>query len=83
MFKKIMKGLITMMFVLPLSTGISADTKYELATFAGGCFWCMVHPFDKLPGVKEVISGYTGGHTINPPMKRTHPGQQAMPSPSR
>jgi|GEM_PF-6283638 len=35
MFKKIMKGLITMMFVLPLSTGISADTKYELATFAG------------------------------------------------
>ncbi|MFJ8247454.1 peptide-methionine (S)-S-oxide reductase MsrA [Peribacillus asahii] len=38
----------------------------ELATFAGGCFWCMVSPFDELPGVKEVISGYTGGHKVNP-----------------
>lgn len=38
----------------------------EMATFAGGCFWCMVHPFDSLPGVYEVISGYTGGHTVNP-----------------
>jgi len=38
----------------------------ELATFAGGCFWCMVSPFDELPGVKGVISGYTGGHKTNP-----------------
>ncbi|MCY0880024.1 MAG: peptide-methionine (S)-S-oxide reductase MsrA [Firmicutes bacterium] len=38
----------------------------EKATFAGGCFWCMVHPFDQLPGVKRVVSGYTGGHTVNP-----------------
>ena len=38
----------------------------ELATFVGGCFWCMVSPFDELPGVKEVISGYTGGHKANP-----------------
>lgn len=38
----------------------------EEATFAGGCFWCMVHPFDELPGVKQVISGYTGGHVENP-----------------
>lgn len=40
--------------------------QYELATFAGGCFWCMVSPFDEQPGIKEVISGYTGGHTDNP-----------------
>ncbi|MBS4189973.1 peptide-methionine (S)-S-oxide reductase MsrA [Bacillus sp. FJAT-49705] len=40
--------------------------QYELATFAGGCFWCMVAPFDEQPGIKEVISGYTGGHTENP-----------------
>ncbi|WP_316569580.1 peptide-methionine (R)-S-oxide reductase MsrB [Neobacillus sp. YIM B06451] len=40
--------------------------KFELATFAGGCFWCMVQPFDEQPGIKEVISGYTGGHTENP-----------------
>ncbi|MFJ8265655.1 peptide-methionine (S)-S-oxide reductase MsrA [Peribacillus asahii] len=38
----------------------------ELATFAGGCFWCMVSPFDELPGIKGVISGYTGGHKANP-----------------
>lgn len=36
-------------------------TKYQKATFAGGCFWCMEPPFEKLAGVKEVISGYTGG----------------------
>ncbi|MDD2431712.1 MAG: peptide-methionine (S)-S-oxide reductase MsrA [Firmicutes bacterium] len=39
---------------------------FELATFAGGCFWCMVAPFDTQPGIKEVVSGYTGGHTKNP-----------------
>ena len=38
----------------------------KLATFAGGCFWCMVKPFDKYEGVESVISGYTGGHTENP-----------------
>ncbi len=38
----------------------------EKATFAGGCFWCMVKPFDKYDGVVEVISGYTGGKTKNP-----------------
>ncbi|MGD6834902.1 peptide-methionine (S)-S-oxide reductase MsrA [Sutcliffiella halmapala] len=36
------------------------------ATFAGGCFWCMEPPFEKLPGVYEVVSGYTGGEVENP-----------------
>jgi peptide-methionine (S)-S-oxide reductase len=36
------------------------------ATFAGGCFWCMEHPFDHLPAVTSVTSGYTGGHTEHP-----------------
>jgi len=40
--------------------------KRELATFAGGCFWCMVKPFDEQPGIIKVESGYTGGHTENP-----------------
>jgi peptide methionine sulfoxide reductase msrA/msrB len=40
--------------------------RMELATFAGGCFWCMVAPFDEQPGIIEVVSGYTGGHTKNP-----------------
>ncbi|MCM3584363.1 peptide-methionine (S)-S-oxide reductase MsrA [Mesobacillus maritimus] len=40
--------------------------KLEKATFAGGCFWCMVQPFDEQPGIKEIVSGYTGGHKENP-----------------
>ncbi|UII54499.1 peptide-methionine (S)-S-oxide reductase MsrA [Cytobacillus spongiae] len=40
--------------------------KHELATFAGGCFWCMVKPFDQQPGIIEVVSGYTGGHKDKP-----------------
>ncbi|WP_270789638.1 peptide-methionine (S)-S-oxide reductase MsrA [Enterococcus diestrammenae] len=38
----------------------------ERMIFAGGCFWCMVQPFDLQPGVYSVLSGYTGGHTENP-----------------
>ena len=37
-----------------------------VATFAGGCFWCMEPPYDKLPGVTATISGYMGGRTLNP-----------------
>lgn len=37
-----------------------------LATFAGGCFWCMVPPFQKIEGVMDVKAGYTGGHVKNP-----------------
>lgn len=40
--------------------------EYELATFAGGCFWCMVSPFEEQPGIMKVVSGYTGGHKENP-----------------
>lgn len=39
------------------------------ATFAGGCFWCMVKPFDTMPGVLDVVVGYTGGHTAHPTYK--------------
>ncbi|MTI82918.1 MAG: peptide-methionine (S)-S-oxide reductase MsrA [Firmicutes bacterium] len=38
----------------------------DLATFAGGCFWCMIAPFANMPGVDKVISGYTGGYKENP-----------------
>jgi peptide methionine sulfoxide reductase msrA/msrB len=46
----------------------------EKATFAGGCFWCMESPFEKLHGVKEVISGYTGGHKKTPTYKEVSSG---------
>jgi len=44
------------------------------ATFAGGCFWCMEHPFDQLPGVISVTSGYTGGHTERPSYEEVSAG---------
>ena len=44
------------------------------ATFAGGCFWCMEHPFDELEGVKSTTSGYTGGHLENPTYREVSSG---------
>jgi peptide methionine sulfoxide reductase msrA/msrB len=41
-------------------------SEYEVATFAGGCFWCMEAAFEATNGVVEAVSGYTGGHTMNP-----------------
>jgi len=46
----------------------------EIATFAGGCFWCMQHPFDKLDGVISTTVGYTGGHTEHPTYKEVSAG---------
>jgi methionine-S-sulfoxide reductase len=44
----------------------TAPAKTEIATFAAGCFWCVESDFDKVEGVLETISGYTGGTTENP-----------------
>ncbi|MGH7814300.1 MAG: peptide-methionine (S)-S-oxide reductase MsrA [Candidatus Binataceae bacterium] len=47
-------------------TTAPAAGKYEIATFAGGCFWCMQPAFDDIPGVVSTRAGYTGGHTVDP-----------------
>jgi peptide methionine sulfoxide reductase msrA/msrB len=47
---------------------------HQLATFAGGCFWCMVEPFEKKPGIISVISGYSGGWKENPTYKEVCSG---------
>ncbi len=52
----------------------SAAVPLEKATFAGGCFWCMEPPFEKLPGVESVVSGYTGGFKVNPSYKEVSAG---------
>lgn len=57
MQSKLLRGVIIMN---------SNAKEYKFATFAGGCFWCMVPPFKELTGVIEVIAGYTGGNIENP-----------------
>ena len=52
----------------------TATGKFEEATFAGGCFWCMEAPFDKLPGVVSVTSGYTGGNMKHPTYEQVSAG---------
>lgn len=58
------------------SPSISETAKgdYAVATFAGGCFWCMEGPFDKLDGVISTTSGYTGGHTADPTYEEVSAG---------
>jgi len=50
------------------------DISLQKATFAGGCFWCMEPPFEKLVGVVDVTSGYTGGHKVNPTYEEVSSG---------
>jgi peptide-methionine (S)-S-oxide reductase len=44
----------------------NATAKLETATFGGGCFWCAEAVFQRIPGVKSVVSGFAGGATVNP-----------------
>ena len=50
------------------------SNQLELATFAGGCFWCMVKPFDQFDGIEEVVSGYMGGHIEHPTYEQVKAG---------
>jgi peptide-methionine (S)-S-oxide reductase len=52
----------------------TGDKNLETATFAGGCFWCMEPPFDKLDGVISTTSGYTGGQMKNPTYEEVSSG---------
>lgn len=65
MLKQFLLLLIISLLIHPaVANAESAGTKK--AIFAGGCFWCMEPPFDKLDGVISTTSGYTGGHQENP-----------------
>ncbi|MEH6651613.1 MAG: peptide-methionine (R)-S-oxide reductase MsrB [Motiliproteus sp.] len=59
------------------ATSMEADAPSGLsvATFAGGCFWCVESGFEKVPGVHEVISGYTGGDEVDPTYKQVSAGR--------
>jgi peptide-methionine (S)-S-oxide reductase len=55
-------------------TGVAPQPQLATATFAGGCFWCMESPFDKLDGVASVTAGYTGGSKPNPTYQQVSAG---------
>jgi methionine-S-sulfoxide reductase len=63
------------MLLCPLSWGKEWPMNYEKATFAGGCFWCTESLFEKMKGVKEVVSGYTDGKTPNPTYQQVSSGR--------
>lgn len=65
LFKMILSGIILIL----MTGGSMAESKYENATFAGGCFWCMEKPYESYKGIIDVTSGYTGGHKPNPTYK--------------
>ncbi|MEM9215554.1 MAG: peptide-methionine (S)-S-oxide reductase MsrA [Cyanobacteria bacterium P01_F01_bin.150] len=59
----------------PAYAGVnSTNGETAQATFAGGCFWCMEHPFDELLGVIETTSGYTGGSVEDPTYEQVSSG---------
>ena len=63
-----MKYFFIILFFLT-NISLSHSTQKDKAYFAGGCFWCVEESFEKLQGVEEVISGYSGGTTQNPTYK--------------
>ncbi|MDQ7076081.1 MAG: peptide-methionine (R)-S-oxide reductase MsrB [Gammaproteobacteria bacterium] len=79
------KKIIPALFIAALSIAFFANAEkadktariadgLSVATFAGGCFWCTESDFEKVPGVKEVLSGYTDGHVKNPTYKQVSSG---------
>ncbi|VAW51888.1 Peptide-methionine (S)-S-oxide reductase MsrA [hydrothermal vent metagenome] len=63
------------LFAGTTQTNEATSDQQETAIFAGGCFWCMEPPFDKLDGVISTISGYTSGHKKNPTYREVSAGR--------
>ncbi len=68
-----MKGKLNGLLSVALLCGISV-VRADTAVLAGGCFWCMEADFEKLPGVTDVVSGFTGGTVENPTYNGDHTG---------
>ena len=69
-----MRAIIATLLCLA-AVGSGDAQELARATFAGGCFWCMEPPFDKLDGVVSTTSGYTGGRTLNPTYEQVSTGK--------
>ena len=66
---------IMLIFIFLMCPNIGSTKDIKTAYFAGGCFWCMEEAFEKIDGVIEVISGYSGGTTENPTYKEVVHGK--------
>src|SRR6185295_2415284 len=66
------------LLLMSTTSSTAADAKSsgktENLVVGGGCFWCIEAVFEKLPGVKSVVSGYAGGHVLNPTYKQVCEG---------
>lgn len=73
----IVRLVLSGILALGMATTAEAESKIGVhkANFAGGCFWCMASAFDNLPGVVEVIAGYTGGHSKDPTYNEVSTGE--------
>ncbi|MBD3243019.1 MAG: peptide-methionine (S)-S-oxide reductase MsrA [Chitinivibrionales bacterium] len=75
MARHIQRGVVIMLSILLAAMTVPAKESQQVATFAGGCFWCMEAPFEKVEGVIEVVSGYTGGEIRNPTYEQVSSGR--------
>lgn len=73
-FKMVLAGLMLGMALVTTAAEPAAKANTATAVFAGGCFWCMEPPYDKLPGVVATISGYSGGQKANPTYEQVSAG---------
>lgn len=73
-FAAALAGMLLGVALAAAAVPAAAEKTTATATFAGGCFWCMVPPFEKLAGVISVTSGYTGGHKVNPTYEEVSAG---------
>lgn len=77
-----MRGILThlrpslagLVLAAALAQASAAQAAQAAAVFAGGCFWCMEEPFDRIPGVVSTTSGYIGGRVANPTYRQVTTG---------
>ena len=72
-FASLVAGSLLAVFA-PNGALAAAGDQLAVATFAGGCFWCVESDFDAVPGVVETVSGYTGGTLADPTYKQVSEG---------
>lgn len=73
-FMAVLAGLMLGTALVATAAEPAMKTKTATAVFAGGCFWCMEPPYDKLPGVVATTSGYSGGQKENPTYEQVSAG---------